>query len=337
MKAVQLKNGFGFEELTLTELDIPVPGRLEVLIRIRAASLNYRDLVILNGVMPIGIQFPFIPLSDGAGEIVAVGEGVTKFQVGQRVAANLQQKFIGGSTRAEVLKDSLGGPLSGVAAEYIVLHEEGVVAIPDHLSWEEASTLPIAALTAWSMLMESGGLRAGDTVLLQGTGGVSIFGLQFSLVAGARVIITSSSNDKLERAKALGAWQTINYSEVPEWDKVALELTGGGVDHVLDVGGAATMAQSINALRTGGTVSMIGFLSGLTIPEFDVTSILQKAATIRGSQVGNREHFENMNRAISHHQLHPVIDRVFPLSRIGEAFALLAEGKQYFGKIVVQI
>ncbi|MFK4438542.1 NAD(P)-dependent alcohol dehydrogenase [Paenibacillus sp. RC21] len=336
MKAVQLKNGFGFEELALTELDIPVPGRLEVLIRIRAASLNYRDLVILNGVMPIGIQFPFIPLSDGAGEIVAVGEGVTKFQIGQRVAGNLQQKFIGGSTRAEVLKDSLGGPLSGVAAEYIVLHEEGVVAIPDHLSWEEASTLPIAALTAWSMLMESGGLRAGDTVLLQGTGGVSIFGLQFSLMAGARVIITSSSNDKLERAKALGAWQTINYSEVPEWGKVALELTGG-VDHVLDVGGAATMVQSINALRTGGTVSMVGFLSGLTIPEFDVTSILQKAATIRGSQVGNREHFENMNRAISRHRLHPVIDRVFPLSQIGEAFALLAEGKQFFGKIVVQI
>ncbi|MDQ1914442.1 NAD(P)-dependent alcohol dehydrogenase [Paenibacillus sp. GD4] len=336
MKAIQLTNGFGFEELTLVELDIPTPGPHEVLIRMRAASLNYRDLVILSGLMPIEIKFPFIPLSDGAGEIVAVGQGVTRFQVGHRVACNLQQRFIAGSPRAEVLRDSLGGPLNGVAAEYVVLHEDGVVPIPDHLTWEEASTLPIAALTAWSMLIEYGGLQAGDTVLMQGTGGVSIFGLQFSLMAGARAIITSSSNDKLERAKALGAWRTINYSEVPDWDKAALELTGG-VDHVLDVGGAATMVKSINALRIGGTLSMVGFLSGLTIPEYDVTGILQKAATVRGSQVGNRDHFEKMNRAIAHHRLHPVIDRVFPLDRIGEAFALLAEGKQYFGKIVVQI
>ncbi|MGE1166365.1 NAD(P)-dependent alcohol dehydrogenase [Peribacillus simplex] len=336
MKTIQLKNGFGFEELTMVELDIPTPGPKEVLIRMRAASLNYRDLVVLSGLMPIEVKFPFIPLSDGAGEIVAVGQGVTRFQVGHRVAGNFQQRFIGGTPRPGVLEDSLGGPLNGVAAEYVVLHEDGVVRIPDHLSYEEASTLPIAALTAWSMLIEYGGLQAGDTVLLQGTGGVSIFGLQFSLMAGARVIITSSSNDKLERAKALGAWQTINYSEVPDWDKAALELTGG-VDHVLDVGGAATMGKSINALRTGGTVSMVGFLSGLTIPEYDVSSILHKAATVRGSQVGNRDHFEKMNRAIAHHGLHPVIDRVFPLDRIGEAFALLAEGKQYFGKIVVQI
>lgn len=336
MKAIQLTNGFGFEELTLTELEIPTPGPREVLIRMRAASLNYRDLVILSGLMPIEIKFPFIPLSDGAGEIVAVGQGVTRFQVGNRVAGNLQQRFMAGSPRAEVLRDSLGGPLNGVAAEYVVLHEDGIVHIPDHLTWEEAATLPIAALTAWSMLIEYGGLQAGDTVLLQGTGGVSIFGLQFALMAGARAIITSSSNDKLERAKALGAWQTINYSEVPDWDKAVLELTDG-VDHVLDVGGAATMVKSINALRIGGTLSMVGFLSGLTIPEYDVTGILQKAATVRGSQVGNRDHFEKMNRAIAHHRLHPVVDRVFPLERIGEAFALLAEGKQYFGKIVVQI
>ncbi|OKP87824.1 NADPH:quinone oxidoreductase [Paenibacillus helianthi] len=336
MKAVQLTNGFGFEELTMTELDKPTPGPKEVLIRMRAASLNYRDLVVLGGLMPIEVKFPFVPLSDGAGEIVAIGPGVTRFQVGQRVAGNFQQRFIGGNPRPGVLEESLGGPLNGVAAEYVVLHEDGVVPIPDHLTYEEASTLPIAALTAWSMLIEYGGLQAGDTVLLQGTGGVSIFGLQFSLMAGARVIITSSSNDKLERAKALGAWQTINYSEVPDWDKAALELTGG-VDHVLDVGGAATMGKSINALRTGGTVSMVGFLSGLTIAEYDVSSILHKAATVRGSQVGNRDHFEKMNRAIAHHRLHPVIDRVFPLDRIGEAFALLAEGKQYFGKIVVQI
>ncbi|MFC5406616.1 zinc-dependent alcohol dehydrogenase family protein [Cohnella soli] len=336
MKAIQLKNGFGFEELTMAELDIPTPGSKEVLIRMRAASLNYRDLVVLSGLMPIEVKFPFIPLSDGAGEIVAVGQGVTRFQVGHRVAGNFQQRFIAGNPRPEVLQESLGGPLNGVAAEYVVLHEDGVVPIPDHLTYEEASTLPIAALTAWSMLIEYGGLKAGDTVLLQGTGGVSLFGLQFALMAGARAIITSSSNAKLERSKALGAWQTINYSEVPDWDKAALELTGG-VDHVLDVGGAATMVKSINALRIGGTLSMVGFLSGLTIPEYDVTGILQKAAIIRGSQVGNRDHFENMNRAIAHHQLHPVIDHVFPLDRIGEAFALLAEGKQYFGKIVVQI
>ncbi|MDF2661427.1 MAG: NADPH:quinone oxidoreductase [Paenibacillus sp.] len=336
MKAIQLTNGFGFEQLTLAELDIPTPGPQEVLVRMRAASLNYRDLVILNGFMPIEIKFPFIPLSDGAGQIVAVGQGVTRFKVGHRVAGNLQQRFIAGNPRLEVLGESLGGPLNGVAAEYVVLHENGVVPIPDHLTWEEAATLPIAALTAWSMLIEYGGLQAGDTVLLQGTGGVSIFGLQFAVMAGARAIITSSSNAKLERAKALGAWQTINYSEVPDWDKAALELTGG-VDHVLDVGGAATMVKSIHALRTGGTLSMVGFLSGLTIPEYDVTGILQKAATIRGSQVGNRDHFEKMNRAIAHHRLHPVIDQVFPLNRIGEAFALLAEGKQYFGKIVIQI
>ncbi|WP_409177711.1 zinc-dependent alcohol dehydrogenase family protein [Brevibacillus fortis] len=337
MKAIQLTNGFGLNNLALTELEIPTPGPQEVLIRMRAASLNYRDLVILNGFMPVEIKFPFIPLSDGAGEIVAVGQGVTRFQVGDRVAGNLQQRFIAGNPRPDVLGESLGGPLNGVATEYVVLSENGVVPIPDHLSWEEASTLPIAALTAWSMLIEYGGLQAGDTVLLQGTGGVSIFGLQFSVMAGARVIITSSSNAKLERAKALGAWQTINYSEVPDWDKAALELTGCGVDHVLDVGGAETMEKSINALRIGGTLSLAGFLSGLTIPEYDVTGILQKAATIRGSQVGNRDHFERMNRAIAHQSLHPVIDRVFPLDRIGEAFTLLAEGKQYFGKIVVQI
>ncbi len=336
MKAIQLTNGFGFEELTLVELDIPTPGPQEVLIRMKAASLNYRDLVILSGLMPIEIKFPFIPLSDGTGEIVAVGQGVTRFQVGHRVAGNLQQRFIAGNPRPGVLEDSLGGPLNGVAAEYVVLHEDGIVPIPDHLSYEEAATLPIAALTAWSMLIEYGGLQAGDTVLLQGTGGVSIFGLQFALMAGARTIITSSSNAKLEQAKALGAWQTINYSTVPDWDKAALELTGG-VDHVLDVGGAATMGKSINALRIGGTLSMVGFLSGLTIPDYDVTGILQKAATVRGSQVGNRDHFEKMNRAIAHHRLHPVIDRVFPLDQIGEAFALMAEGKQYFGKIVVQI
>lgn len=336
MRAIQLTNGFGIEKLTLTELDIPTPGSQEVLIRMRAASLNYRDLVILSGFMPVEIKFPFIPLSDGVGEIVSVGQGVTRFQVGQRVAGNLQQRFIAGSPRQELLGESLGGPLNGVAAEYVVLHENGVVLIPDYLTWKEAATLPIAALTAWSMLIEYGGLQAGDTVLLQGTGGVSIFGLQFAVLAGARAIITSSSNTKLERAKALGAWHTINYSEVPDWDEAALELTGG-VDHVLDVGGAATMMKSINALRIGGTLSMVGFLSGLTIPEYDVTGILQKAATVRGSQVGNRDHFEKMNRAIAHHQLHPIIDRVFPLEQIGEAFALLAEGKQYFGKIVVQI
>ena len=337
MRAIQLTNGFGFEELTLAELDIPTPGPQEVLIRMRAASLNYRDLVILNGLMPVEIKFPFIPLSDGAGEIAAVGPGVTRFQVGQRVAGNLQQRFTAGSPRQEVLGESLGGPLNGVAAEYVVLHENGVVPIPDHLNWEEAATLPIAALTAWSMLIEYGDLQAGDTVLLQGTGGVSIFGLQFAVMAGARAIITSSSSAKLERAKALGAWKTINYSEVPDWDKAALTLSGGGVDHVLDVGGAATMVKSINALRIGGTLSLVGFLSGLTIPEYDVTGILQKAATVRGSQVGNRDHFEKMNRAIAHHRLHPVIDQVFPLNRIEEAFTLLAEGKQYFGKIVVQI
>lgn len=337
MKAIQLKNGFGFEELSLQELDIPAPGHKEVLVRMRAASMNYRDLVILGGIMPVDIKFPFIPLSDGAGEIVAVGEGVTRFQAGQRVATNLQQRFYAGNPRAEVLKHSLGGPLNGVAAEYVVLHEDGVVSIPDHLTYEEASTLPIAALTAWSGLIEYGGMQAGDTVLLQGTGGVSIFALQFAQMTGARAIITSSSDAKLERAKALGAWQTINYTEVPDWDKAVLELTGGGVDYVLDVGGAGTMVKSINSLRVGGTVSMVGFLAGLSIPEFDVTTILQKAATVRGSQVGNRDHFENMNRAIGIHRLQPVVDQVFPLDRIGEAFALLAEGKQYFGKIVIQI
>lgn len=336
MRAVEIRGGFGLANLALVERPDPRPGAGQVLVRLRAASLNYRDLLMAEGKYNPKQKLPLIPGSDGVGEIVAVGEGVTRVQPGDRVCGIFAQKWLAGTPNRDRLRSTLGGPLDGTLAELAVFDQEGVVKVPGYLTDEEASTLPCAAVTAWSALVTEGGVTAGDTVLVQGTGGVSLFALQFAGLLGARVIATSSHDDKLERVREMGAAEGINYREVPEWGKKAKELTGGiGVDHVVEVGGAGTLQQSLQAVRMGGTISLIGNLSG-TRTEVLLTQIFMQKIRLSGILVGHRESFEAMNRAIALHQLRPVIDRVFPLEEARAAFEHMAAG-EHLGKIVVRV
>jgi NADPH:quinone reductase-like Zn-dependent oxidoreductase len=307
-----------------------------VLVRLRAASLNFRDLLTVEGKYNPKQKLPLIPCSDGAGEVVEAGEGVTRVQPGDRVCGIFAQRWISGEPTRERLRSTLGGPLDGTLAELAVFDQEGVVKVPGHLSDEEASTLPCAAVTAWSALVTEGGLTAGDTVLVQGTGGVSLFALQLAKVLGARVIATSSQDEKLERVRRMGADGLINYREVPDWGKRAKELTDGiGVDNVVEVGGAGTLQQSLQAVRFGGTVSLIGNLSG-TRTEILLTHIFMQRIRVNGILVGHRESFEAMNRAIALHEIRPVIDLIFALEEAPAAFEHMAAGG-HFGKIVVRI
>jgi len=336
MKAFEIRGGFGLDNLVLTERPDPRPGHSEVLLRVRAVSLNYRDLLTIRGQYNPKQKLPLIPCSDGAGEVVAVGEGVTRVKPGERVCVSFAPRWIAGEPTREKLRSTLGGPLDGVLAEQIVLSEEGVVRVPDHLSDEEAATLPCAALTAWSALVTEGRLPAGATVLLQGTGGVSIFALQFAKLLGLRAIITSSSDEKLERARKLGADEGINYRQTPEWGARVKELTGGiGVDHVVEVGGAGTLKQSLQAVRLGGTVSLMGVLAGNAL-ELPLPLIFMQRVRVQGLLVGSREGFEAMNRAIALHSLHPVIDRVFPFADTRAALDLMDHGG-HFGKICITL
>jgi NADPH:quinone reductase-like Zn-dependent oxidoreductase len=297
--------------------------------------LNYRDLLTVEGKYNPRLPLPLVPLSDGAGEVVAIGEGVTRVKIGDRVAANFSQKWLGGEPARAKLGASLGGPLDGMLSEYRALDEEGLVQVPAHLTYEEAATLPCAGVTAWNSLINMGGLTAGETVLVQGTGGVSIFALQFAKLAGARVIVTSSSDEKLERAKELGADFGINYSTTPDWDKRAKELTGGlGVDHIIEVGGAGTFGKSLRSIKIGGHIGLIGNLSG-NATEVNLVQILMQNLRIQGVLVGSRDTFEAMNRAISQHQMRPVIDRVFAFEDAPRAFERMATGS-HFGKICIK-
>lgn len=336
MKAYQLRAPNGPESLELTELDQPKAGRGQVLVRVRATSLNYRDLMVASGrYAPGGLQ-PLIPLSDGAGEIAAVGEGVTQWKTGDRVAGTFFQNWQTGPVRRDVPHSALGANSNGMLAEFVALSADGVIAIPPHLSFEEAATLPCAALTAWHALVTEGKVSAGQTVLLLGTGGVSIFALQFAKMHGARVILTSSSDEKRARASALGADETINYRTIPDWEKEVFRLTGkAGADHVVEVGGSETFEKSLHALAMGGTISVIGGVSGFTT-RVALTDILGKSALLRGIFVGSREMFEAMNRAITQHQLKPVIDRVFPFSEAPAAYRHQESGV-HFGKIVITV
>jgi len=336
MRAVEVRDAFGLEHLASVERPEPAPGPGEVLLAMRAASLNYRDLLMVRGLYNRRQPLPLIPCSDGVGEVIATGEGVTRVRVGDRVCPIFAQRWIAGRPTRDLLRSTLGGPLDGTLAERMVVSAEGVVRAPEHLADEEAATLPCAALTAWNALVTEGHLAPGETVLLQGTGGVSLFALQLARLAGARAIITSSSNEKLERARELGAEAGINYRETPEWGAKAKELTGGvGVDHVLEVGGAETLKQSLQAVRLGGTVSLIGNLSGTTA-EVALTSIFMQRIRVQGILIGDRESFEAMNRAIAAARLRPVVDRTFPLEEARAAFDHMAAGRA-FGKIAVAI
>ena len=335
MKAFEIQNTFGLDSLTLTERLEPSPGFGQVLIKLRAASLNYRDLMVVKGLYNPKQPLPLIPLSDGVGEVVAIGEGVTRVKSGDRVAGTFFQNWLSGELTEAKAKSALGGAIDGLLAEYAVLHEDGVVHVPEHLTDEEAATLPCAAVTAWNALITSGGVKAGDTVLVQGTGGVSLFALQFAQVLGARVIATSSSDEKLERVRQLGASDTINYKQTPDWGKQVQQLTAGiGVDYIVEVGGAGTLNQSLRAVRYGGQISLIGVLSG-GAGEISTASILIKNVRVQGIYVGSREIFEAMNRAIALHKLKPVVDRVFPFNEVREALAYMESGA-HFGKICLR-
>ena len=336
MRAVEIRGGFGLDNLALVERPDPRPGPGQVLVRLRAASLNYRDLLTAEGKYNPKQKLPLIPCSDGAGEVVETGEGVTRFRAGDRVSTVFAQKWIAGRPTRERVRSTLGGPLDGTLAELAVFDQEGLVRTPAHLSDEEAATLPCAAVTAWSALVTEGRVTAGDTVLVQGTGGVSLFALQIAGMLGARVIATSSQDGKLARVREMGALETINYREVPEWGVRAKELTGGvGVDHVVEVGGAGTLQQSLQSVRFGGTISLIGNLAG-TKSELLLTHVFMQRIRVQGILVGDRESFEAMNQAIGLHELRPVVDRVFPLDAARAAFRHMAAGG-HFGKIVIRV
>jgi len=266
--------------------------------------------------------------------VVAVGEGVQRVGVGDRVTTVFSQTWISGRPTAEKLSGTLGGPIDGTLSEMMVLDAEGVIPLPKDLSDVEGATLPCAALTAWSAMAELGDVSAGDTVLVQGTGGVSIFALQFALMLGARVIATSSNDAKLDRLRSMGAWATVNYADDPQWGKTVRRMTDGrGVDHIVEVGGAGTLAQSLKAAAVGGTISVIGVLSGIS-SEFNIIPLLMQHLKLQGILVGSREGFERMNRAIEGHELKPVIDRVFDFDDVPEAFAYMASGA-HFGKVCI--
>ena len=335
MKVYEIQE-FGIENLAVVERDAPEPQANEVLVKFHAASLNYRDLMTVKGTYNPKLKLPLVPLSDGAGEVVAIGESVTKWKVGDRVCPIFMQGWIDGDIDFQKARTTLGGDFDGCLREFGAFDENGLVRIPDHLSYEEASTLPCAAVTAYHALFTSGCLKADDTVLLQGTGGVSIFAMQFASAHGCRTIITSSDNEKLKRAKELGASDLINYKERMDWDKAVLELTEKqGVEQIVEVGGAGTMQKSLNSVKMGGHIAVIGVLAGKG--EFDLRSILMKSVRMQGIFVGSRQMFEDMNRLIcQHNQFKPVIDKVFEFEAARDALKYM-ESAEHFGKIVIKI
>ncbi|MES1241840.1 MAG: NAD(P)-dependent alcohol dehydrogenase [Acidobacteriota bacterium] len=334
MRAVEIRGSFGLDNLILSERPDPRPGPGQVLLRMRAASLNYRDLLTVLGQYNPKQKLPLIPCSDGVGEVVEIGEGVSRVAAGDRVCPIFSQRWIAGEPTREKARATLGGPLDGTLAERMVIDQESLVKVPDHLTDEEAASLPCAAVTAWNALIEAG-TKAGDTVLVQGTGGVSLFALQLARSMGARVIATSSRDEKLERARGLGASDGVNYRETPEWGSRVREIAGDGVDLVIEVGGAGTLEQSLRAVRFGGTITLIGNLAGLDA-HLKLSLVFMQRIRLLGIFVGHRESFEAMNRAIDHHRMRPVIDQVFPLESARAAFDRMAAGG-HFGKICVRI
>jgi NADPH:quinone reductase-like Zn-dependent oxidoreductase len=327
---------FGLEHIAHHTVEVPEPGPNEVLVTLHAASLNYRDLMVALGTYNPKLQMPRILGSDAAGIVTAVGRDVTRFKQGDRVTSLFFQNWISGEIEAATGPSALGGPIDGVFTTARLFPEHGIIHTPDYLTDEEAATLPCAALTAWNALVEKGHLAAGDTVLLQGTGGVSLFALQIAKLHGARVIITSSSDEKLARARALGADETINYRTTPDWETEVLRLTDRrGVDHVVEVGGAGTLPRSFKAVRVAGHIHIIGVLTGKG-PGVDCTPILGKSISVHGIYVGSAAMFARMNAAFSANAVKPVIDRVFPLTEANKAFEHMQSGS-HFGKVVLSL
>ena len=335
MKAWQLRD-FGLQNLELADIPTPVPQLNEILVKVSAVSLNFRDKAIVDGVYePHLVPKPLTPVSDAVGTVVALGPGVTRFREGDRVNSVLFSRWIDGAPQSNEPEFSYGTPLQGGLAEYMILSADSAVTAPDALSNEGAATLPIAALTAWYALMDAGHLQPGQTVLVQGTGGVSIFGAQIAAAFGARVIATSSRDENLAKVRALGAWQGINYRTDPAWDKKVLELTDGqGVDQILEVVGGDGLNQSIAATKVAGHISQIGFLGSQTA-SFSLMPFLLRQITLRGIAVGPTRSFERMNIFLNDHQIKPVIDRVYPFEEAVEAYRHLERGA--FGKIVIQV
>lgn len=337
MLAYEIIDGTDLSALEIRERPDPRPGPGQVVVDVKACSLNFRDTLVIAGTYSgASKKTGGVPLSDGAGTISAVGEGVERFQVGDRVAGAFMPGWVDGPLTAALQAGSLGGDVDGMLAQKVVLPATGAVRIPDHLSFEEASTLPCAGVTAWYALFVGGSVKPGDTVLLLGTGGVSIFALQFAKLAGARVIITSSDDGKLERARELGADHTINYAQEPEWQQQVLALTHGqGVDHAVEVGGPGTINRTLEAVRFGGSIALMGVLTGLA-DEVATGLILHKNIRIQGTYVGSVNMFEAMNRAIALHQLKPIVDQTYAFDQAADALRALKAG-QHFGKLVIKV
>jgi NADPH:quinone reductase-like Zn-dependent oxidoreductase len=336
MKVFQIQDDWGMEHLKLATRPDPRPGPGQVLLRMKAASLNYRDLLApMRGYGSSTGTLPLIPVSDGVGEVVEAGLGLTRIRIGDRVCPMFNQGWISGEPSMERMKQVLGGPLDGTMAEYMVLPEEGVVQVPTHLTDEQAASLPCAALTAWSALVTYDNLGPGSRVLVQGTGGVALFALQFAKLRGAHVTVISSSDEKIAKAKALGADAAINYVKTPEWYKATRDITAGrGYDHIVELGGEKTLPQSLRCIRPGGTLSMIGVLSGgmLSAP---LGLVVTRQVRLQGITVGHRDGFEAMARAIGQHKLQPVTDKLFAFEQLKEAMAYLKSGA-HFGKICIR-
>ncbi|KAK0460396.1 uncharacterized protein EV420DRAFT_1532066 [Desarmillaria tabescens] len=329
-----------YKNLTLQTTPIPVLKSTYVLVKVHAVSLQYRDLMIASNRYHGGIPENLVPCSDMAGEVVAVGSDVTRWEVGDRVCANFATEHLDGEVNAETSKSALGGGQHGVLTDYKAFPDYCLVKIPEHLSFEEASTLPCAALTAYNALLGPKPVKAGDTVLVLGTGGVSTFGLQFAVASGANVIATSSTDAKLDIAKKLGATYTINYNATPDWDKEVLKLTGGrGVDHILEVGGPGTFEKSMAAVRYTGCIHIIGAVAQPTTPLTSVVGpCIGKAIILRGIRVGSVAQFESMNRLLRARPepTRPVIDRVFTFEEAVDAYAYL-ESQKHVGKVVIRV
>lgn len=338
MRALNVSAPWGLDQIKVVEKPDPTPGPGQVLVRMRAVSLNYRDLLMVNGMYgraPAASNDVITPFSDGCGVVEAVGEGVTRVKTGDRVATLFFQGWTSGPPSLEKVVTALGFPIPGAGSELQTFSEHGVSKVPDFLTDQQVATLPCAALTAWRGLFEDANLQPGDTVVLQGTGGVSIFGLQFAHAAGYRTLITSSSDEKLARAKALGADHLVNYKTTPAWSGPVRAATGGrGADFIMEVGGGGTIQESMKAIRIGGHIAIIGVVAGAGEP-FNPAALIGNSAKLQGLSVGSREMFEAMCRAIELHRISPIVDKVFPFTEAKAAFSAMAAG-EHFGKIVLE-